>query len=168
LFNARRASTHDTSPVLELNWKISNPAAHENSRSVVGYFLLSVAKGKTNEIQDWRELQRRFHGFVTKEISAAHDFFCDELEPRDPFPLDCQWICATNKFMNQVNHHLQQWRTQETRSLGITSTFTQFIKPLSNCPGLSEAQQIGFIEKIDTPDLPLNDIHFGRGSVRFD
>jgi hypothetical protein len=87
-FNARRGSTHNTSLVLELNSKISNPTAHESSQSVVGYFLLSVAKGKTNEIQDWRELQRRFHVFVTKEISAAHDFFCDGLEPHDPFPRD--------------------------------------------------------------------------------
>jgi hypothetical protein len=53
-------------------------------------FLLSVTEGKTNEIQDWRELQRRFHVFVTKEISAAHDSFCDEREPHDPFPFDRQ------------------------------------------------------------------------------
>jgi hypothetical protein len=54
----------------------------------VSYFLLSVAKGKTNEILDWRELQIPFYVFVTKEISVAHDFFCDGLEPHDPFPLD--------------------------------------------------------------------------------
>jgi hypothetical protein len=78
-------------------------------------FLLSVAKGKTNEIQDWRELQRRFHVFVTKEISAAHDFFCDGLERHNPFPLDRRWICATNKLVNQINHHLQQYRTQEVQ-----------------------------------------------------
>jgi hypothetical protein len=116
-------------------------------------FLLSVAKGKTNEIQDWRELQRRFHVFVTKEISTAHDFFCDGLESHDPFPLDRQWIYATNKLVNQINHHLQQRMTQEARSFGIISAFTQLMKLLSNCPGLSEAQQIDFIEKIDTPDL---------------
>jgi hypothetical protein len=51
-------------------------------------FLLSVAKGTTNEIQDWRELQRRFHVFVTKEINPARDFFCDGRELHDPFPLD--------------------------------------------------------------------------------
>jgi hypothetical protein len=72
-----------------------------------------VAKGKTNEIQDWRELQRRFHVFVTKEISAAHDFSCDGLESHESFPFDRQWICATNKLVNQINHHLQQWMTQE-------------------------------------------------------
>jgi hypothetical protein len=78
--------------------------------------------------------------FVTNEISAAHDFFCDGLEPHDPFPLDRQWICATNKLVNQINHHLQQWRTQEARSFPIISAFTQLIKPLSNCPGLPEVQ----------------------------
>jgi hypothetical protein len=60
--------------------------------------------------------------------------------------------------VNQINQHLQEWRTQEARSFGIGSAFAQLIKPLSNCPGLSEAQQIDFIEKIDTPDLPSNDI----------
>jgi hypothetical protein len=69
-------------------------------------FLLSVAKGKTNKIQDWRELQRRFHVSVTKDISTAHDFFYDGLEPHDPFPFDRQWICATSKLVHQINHHL--------------------------------------------------------------
>jgi hypothetical protein len=122
-----------------------------------------VAKGKTNKIQDWRKLQRRFRVFVTKEISAFHDFFCGGLEPHNPFPLDCQWICATNKLGNQINHHLQQWRTQEARSFGIISAFTQLIKPSSNCPGLSEAQQIDFIGKIDMPDLSSNDISILEG-----
>jgi hypothetical protein len=76
------------SPVLELNSKISNPTTYESSRSVVGYLL--ALGGKTNEIQDCRELQRRFHVFVTNEISVTHDFFCDRLEPHDLFPLDRQ------------------------------------------------------------------------------
>jgi ATP-dependent exoDNAse (exonuclease V) alpha subunit len=46
---------------------------------------------------------------------------------------------------------------------GIISAFTQPIKRLSNCPGLSEAQQIDFIEKIDRPDLPPNDIPILEG-----
>jgi hypothetical protein len=65
--------------------------------------------------------------------------------------------------VNQINHHLQQWRTQEARSFGIISTFTRLIKPLFNFPGLSEVQQIDFIEKIDTPDLPSNDIPILEG-----
>jgi hypothetical protein len=123
-------------------------------------FLLSVAKGKPHEIQDWRELERCLHVLVTKDICAAHDFFCDGLEPHDPFHLDRQWICAPNKLANQINHHLQQWRTH---SFDIISAFTELIKPLSNCPGLSEAQQINFIGKIDTSDLPPKDIHILKG-----
>jgi hypothetical protein len=41
--------------------------------------------------------------------------------------------------------------------------FTELIKPLASYPGLSEAQQHDFIEKIDTPDLPPNDIHILEG-----
>jgi hypothetical protein len=110
-----------------------------------------------------RELQRPFHVSVTTETSAAHDFFCDCLEPHDPFPSDLQWIYATSKLVNQINRHLQRGRAQEARSFGIIYAFTQLIKPLSNCPGLSEAQQIDFIEKIDTPALPSNDIPILEG-----
>jgi ATP-dependent exoDNAse (exonuclease V) alpha subunit len=38
------------------------------------------------------------------------------------------------------------------------SAFTELIKPVLICPGLSKSQQIDFIEKIDSPDLPPNDI----------
>jgi hypothetical protein len=103
------------------------------------------------------------HEFVTKKISAAHNFFCDGLEPHSPCPLDRQWPCATNELVNQINHPLQKWRTKEARSFGIIPAFTQLIKPLSNCPGLSEAQQIDFIEKIDTLDLPSNDMPILEG-----
>jgi hypothetical protein len=70
-------------------------------------FSLSVAKGKTHAIQDWTELNNCFHVLGTKDIGIAHDFFCDRLEPRDPFPHDRQWICVTNKLVNQNNLHLQ-------------------------------------------------------------
>jgi hypothetical protein len=53
--------------------------------------------------------------------------------------------------------------SQEARSFGTISAFAQLIKPLSNCRGLSEAQQIDFIKKIDTPDLPSNNINVLEG-----
>jgi hypothetical protein len=37
------------------------------------------------------------------------------------------------------------------------------VKPLYNCPGLSEAQQLEFIKMIDTSDLPPNEIHTFEG-----
>jgi hypothetical protein len=65
--------------------------------------------------------------------------------------------------VNQVNHDLQDWRSQKAHILDIVSAFTQLINPLSNCPGLSETQQIDFIERIDGSDLPANDIHILEG-----
>jgi hypothetical protein len=47
--------------------------------------------------------------------------------------------------------------------LGIIPAFTQLIKPLFNCPGLYEAQQIDSIEKIDTPELYSDDISILEG-----
>jgi hypothetical protein len=47
--------------------------------------------------------------------------------------------------------------------LGVVFALTELIKPLYNCPGLSEAEQLEFIEMIDTSDLPPNDIHTFEG-----
>jgi hypothetical protein len=47
--------------------------------------------------------------------------------------------------------------------LGVVFALTELIKPLYNCPGLSEAQQLEFIEMIDTFDLPPDDIHTFEG-----
>jgi hypothetical protein len=103
-------------------------------------FLRLIAKGHTHDIQEWRELQTKFRVTVTQKIETIRSFFYLGLEPHDPFPLEHQWICAANKLVNQVNHDFQQWRSQKTQSFGVVFAFTQLIKPLSNCPGLSESQ----------------------------
>jgi hypothetical protein len=74
-----------------------------------------------------------------------------------------------NKLVNMVSHDLQESRSQEAQLLGVVFALTELIKPLSNCPGLSEAWQLQFIEMIDTSDLPPNDIHthFRRRPVHF-
>jgi hypothetical protein len=69
--------------------------------------------------------------------------------------------------MNQVNHELQQWKGQEARSLWFVWALTELIQLLSTCPGLSESQQIDFTERIDTPDLPLGEIHILKGNDLF-
>jgi hypothetical protein len=127
-------------------------------------FLLSIAKSQTHDIQDSSELQTRFFVKVTQNIQTDQSFFCLRLEPHDPFPLDCQWICATNKLANQVIHDFQQWRSKRAQSVGVVSALTPLITPLSNCPGLFESQQINFIKKIDTSDLPPNEIDILEGN----
>jgi hypothetical protein len=61
--------------------------------------------------------------------------------------------------VNRVSHDLKEYRSQEAKSFGVVFALTGLIKPLSNCPGLSEAQHLEFIEVIDTSHLPPNDIH---------
>jgi hypothetical protein len=112
------------------------------------HFLLAIAKGQRDDIDNCRQLQTRFGIIVTRDIERARSFFFLGVRPRDHFPLDHQWVCATNKLVNQVNHNFQQWRRQEAQALGIVSAFIQFIKPVLKCPGLSELQQIDFIEKM--------------------
>jgi hypothetical protein len=100
---------------------------------------------------------------VTKDVEFAQAFFCYGLKPGNPFPLDRQWIWATYKLVNELSHEFQSWTSEEALSLGVVDGLTDLIKPLSNCPGLSEAQQINFIESIDAPDLPPNEIHILEG-----
>jgi hypothetical protein len=126
-------------------------------------FLPSIAKGEPHDIQDWKEVGRRFRVTVTNDVEIAQSSFCFSLRPHNPFPLDRQWICATNKLANHVNCDLQQWRSQGAQLLGVVSAFTKLIKPLSNCPGFSESQQLDFVERIDITDLPPNDIHIVEG-----
>jgi hypothetical protein len=69
--------------------------------------------------------------------------------------------------MNRVSHDFQECRSQEAQTFGVVFALTELIKPLSNCPGLSEAQQLEFIEVIDTSHLPPNDIHTLKGDRFF-
>jgi hypothetical protein len=65
--------------------------------------------------------------------------------------------------VNRVSHDLQEWRSQEAQVLGVVFALTELIKQLSNCLGLSEAQQLELIKMIDTSGLPPNDIHTFEG-----
>jgi hypothetical protein len=129
--------------------------------------LLSVAKNQSHEIRNWKELRKAFGGTITKDVEVAQAFFCSGVKPCDPFPLDRQWICATNKLVNEANRELQSWRSEKDLSLGVVYVFPDLIEPLSNCPGLSEAQQIDFIESIETADLPQTRSIFLKGILLF-
>jgi DNA polymerase III delta prime subunit len=126
-------------------------------------FLRTIAKGQTHEIRDWMGLRERFGVTVTDNVELALSFFCSGLRSDDPFPLHRQWICATNKLVNQINDRLQQWRSEKARLFGVVSALTQLIKPLPDCPGPSESQQLDSIERIDTPELPPNDLRILDG-----
>jgi hypothetical protein len=79
---------------------------------------------------------------VAYDGKIAQSFFCDSLQPHDPFPFDHHWICARNMFVNQIDQELQQWRNQEAQLLRVRSTFAD-VSSLSqtalHCQNLSNS-----------------------------
>jgi hypothetical protein len=88
---------------------------------------------------------------MTPEIKEAEKFFCEGVEPEDPFPLDRLWICPRNKLANEINRRLHDWRKKQTQPLGRSRQ----IPNSQNCSSapLAEAHQIEFIRKLDMPEL---------------
>jgi hypothetical protein len=101
---------------------------------------------------------RRYGREASLRRSKLPSSLCLGLQSLDPFPLDCKWIYAVNKPINQVSSNLHEWRIQKTHFLGIVSAWTEHVKRLSNCHALSKSQHIDFIERADTPDLPFNNM----------
>jgi hypothetical protein len=134
--------------------------ANESSGCWRTGILLSTVDGETRHISDWRALGQHFRISVTRAVALAKPVFCFGLPPVLFLPLRRQCISASNNLMNQVNCNWQEWRCQETRLLGIAPACTKLIKSLSRCPKLSEFQQIDFINRIDTPHMPPNDVRF--------
>jgi hypothetical protein len=101
---------------------------------------------------------------LTQAVAATRSFFCFGLLPLALLPLDYQWIYASSKLVNQVNCLWEDWRDLETHSLRVVSVPIRLIKSWSDYLALSKFQQFDFIEKINTLDMPPNDIR----SVLFD
>jgi hypothetical protein len=127
-------------------------------------FVLLVAKGLTDPALTWGYLHDHFGVTITTDIDEAQVFFCADLEPHEPFPLDYQWICPTNKLANQANLRLHNWRKQAAPTLGAFVALTTLTKSLRNCPGLSEPQQNEFVERMDIPDLPPSMLEIVQGN----
>jgi hypothetical protein len=89
--------------------------------------------------------------------------------PRCPIRIRCRRFVFS---LRRSTHSFSTVPIQDEMSLKARhnvseAAFPAGIKPLSNCPGLSEAQQLEFIEMIDTSDLPPNDIHTFEGGWFF-
>jgi hypothetical protein len=57
----------------------------------------------------WQSLEKL--GVMVAEVKAdALDFFLEGIAPNGVFPMNRQWIAATNKLANDVNGDVQAWR----------------------------------------------------------
>jgi hypothetical protein len=79
---------------------------------------MDLAKGDVKEGLTWGDLAERFRVVVTDNPERAADFFCDDVAPNDPFPLDRLWISSVNRLTSEINHSIQEWRRIGARPLG--------------------------------------------------
>jgi hypothetical protein len=88
------------------------------------------------------------------DLEEALPFFCAGVNGSEPFPLDRQWIAATNKLADDSNMRIQNWRSQMGAiTLGPSMARSELITPVQNCPGLAQSHQIDFVHALNTPDL---------------
>jgi hypothetical protein len=92
--------------MLALNSNISAPTANDSSGSCADSPFALYCQGGTDVAQDWRELKKQFGVTVIHDVEIARPFFCADLQPHDPFPLDSPWTYATTKLVNQINHEM--------------------------------------------------------------
>jgi hypothetical protein len=82
--------------------------------------------------------------------------------------LDRQWIAATDKFANEINARIQEWRREGGATiLGLSRARSQIRRPLPQARGFPEGCQLDFIERLDTPDLRPHefDVSFGDSFI---
>jgi hypothetical protein len=103
-------------------------------------------------------LGQQFGVTLTQAVAVARSLFCFGLPSPTSLPLDYQWIYASSKFVNQVNCNWEEWRNQEIHLLVIVPVCIELLKLWSHYTGLSEFQQIDFIEWIATLDMPPNNV----------
>jgi hypothetical protein len=126
-------------------------------------FLHSISWGMLGPYTKWKNLAERFGVTITPDYGIAQQFFRDGVGPAEPFPLDRQWICATNRLAGEVNMEIQNWRAEGARFLGRIYAATDLVSPLPESPGLSLCQQRDFIEKLDLADLPPHELVLYEG-----
>jgi hypothetical protein len=146
-------------------WKFRLSTSVRTANREWADFLQEISYGLTGGYEKWSKLAEHFGVTVTSDYQIAEKFFCDGLSPADRFPLDRQWICATNMLASEVNKRIQSWRATSARFLGSIDAATELVTPLPESPGLSHCQQLDFLERIDAPDLPLNTISLYAGDA---
>jgi hypothetical protein len=93
----------------------------------------------------------------TRSVGHYISWFCTRISIFDTWLLIQNKKCPVQLWIWAV-----RWRSQKAWSFGIISAFTELAKPLFRCPELSKAQKIDVIKKIETLNLPLNDIHISK------
>jgi hypothetical protein len=111
------------------------------------------------------DLASIFSVIVTDDLETAQAVLRQDIPPGDTFPFDRQSICPVNRLVSEVNQQIQCWHSGSARFLGYVHATTDLITPPRERPGLSECQQLDFIERIETADVPLHCLSLFKGNA---
>jgi hypothetical protein len=128
-------------------------------------FLFNIAHGTGGAVRTWRDLTA-LGVMVTEEVDVAMAFFLDAVVPAAEFPLDRQWIAATNQLSNEVNLKVQEWRRAGgAAALGVARARHELEISLAEPARLSKQLQLDYVAQLESPDLPPPELEILQGDV---
>ena len=129
-------------------------------------FLINIGNGNTGDFISWDELSNKFGLKITTDFKEAVDFYTQSINLHEDFPLNRQWICATNFNVDSTNDYFSQKRKEVVGSAGKIYAFTKLNPELDKkeiSKFLNNGEKFDFIKHMKFKDIPDYCLEFQIG-----
>lgn len=131
-------------------------------------FLIDIGNGCSNHYNTWLDLKNDFGIVVTRNYKTAINFFTNGVDLKGIFPIDRQWICATNFYVNDVNNYFHMLRINENHSNDLGSFFssttvTNIVNPDYANKKLNMAEAFDYLNVLNFKDMPNHKLDLALG-----
>ena len=131
-------------------------------------FLIDIGNGRSINYITWNDLKKDFGVTITRNYKEAIRFFTRDVDLRRKFPLDRQWICATNFYVNDVNEHFHQLRLNENNendlgSFYSSTTISEILQSEDISKNLDRSQAFDYLNVMKFKDMPNYKIDLAKG-----
>lgn len=86
-------------------------------------FLVEIGNGKSKKYETWFDLKKDFQLTITRDYKEAVNFFIEDIDIKEKFPIDRQWICATNSYVQKVNDYFHMLRLNKNSKIDLGPIF---------------------------------------------
>ena len=122
-------------------------------------FLFDIGNGQSKKYNTWYDLKNDFPIFVTRCYKDAINFFINGVNIKGVFPIDRQWICATNFYVNDVNNYLHMLRINENfeNDLGpiyASTTVSSILQKNDIDKTLNMSEAFDYLNMMKFKDMP--------------
>ena len=129
-------------------------------------FLINIGNGNAGNFTTWKEISNHFGIKITKDFNEAAEFYIDGIDLRNKFPLNIQWICATNFYVDATNDYFFEKRKNIIGSAGKIYAYTKINTELdkkSITQDMDVSEKFQFIQHLKNKDIPDNCLEFQIG-----